>query len=217
MHAHVPFPMLDATSLAAREHRRMLARVIGACLCLGVSLGAVAHAAEIEGLKIEERVYLAQGLPELTLNGAGVRRKFVVAKTYVAALYLAEKKSVPEDVLSDSGPKRIAMHILQDEITAEQLIATLNDGLAANNQPPELAPLERRIRDLAAMMRQVGKVNQGGTIVIDYLPGIGTRFTINGIPRLTIPGEDFNRALLRIWLGDRPVDGRLKSALLGGG
>jgi hypothetical protein len=109
------------------------------------------------------------------------------------------------------------MHILQDEITAEQLIAALHDGLAANNQPPELAPLERRIRDLAGIIRQVGKVSQGGTILLDYLPGIGTRFTINGIPRLTIPGEDFNKAMLRIWLGDRPVDGRLKTALLAGG
>lgn len=194
----------------------MLARVIGACLSLGVSLGAVAHAAEIEGLKLDDRVYIAQGLPELTLNGAGVRRKFVVVKMYVAALYLAQKRTASDEVLSDSGPKRVAMHILQDELTAEQLIAALNDGLAANNQPPELAPLERRIRELAGMIRQVGKVNQGGTILMDYLPGIGTRFTINGIPRLTIPGEDFNRAMLRIWLGDRPVDGRLKSALLGG-
>ena len=194
----------------------MLVRVISACLCLGVSLGGAAHAAEIEGLKIDDRVYLAQGLPELTLNGAGVRRKFVVLKMYVAALYLTQKKTVSDEVLSDSGPKRIAMHILQNELTPEQLIAALNDGLAANNQPPELAPLERRIRDLAAVMRQAGTINQGGTIVMDYLPGIGTRFTINGIPRLTIPGADFNRAMLRIWLGDRPVDGRLKSALLGG-
>jgi long-chain acyl-CoA synthetase len=194
----------------------MLARVIGACLCLGAILVGAARAAEIEGLRVDDRVYLAQGVPELTLNGAGVRRKFVVLKMYVAALYLVQKKSLAEEVLSDHGPKRIALHILEDELTAEQLIAALNDGLAANNQPPELAPLERRIRDLAAMMRQMGKINQGGTIVMDYLPGIGTRFTINGIPRLTIPGEDFNRALLRIWLGDRPVDGRLKSALLGG-
>ena len=65
------------------------------------------------------------------------------------------------------------------------------------------------------MIRQVGKINQGGTILVDYLPGIGTRFTVNGIPHLTIPGDNFNRATLRIWLGDRPVDGRLKSALLG--
>lgn len=190
--------------------------MIGACFWLTIGFGSIGHAAEIEGVKIDERIYIAQGVPELTLNGAGVRRKFIVAKMYVAALYLTEKKSASDEVLSDPGPKRVAMHILQDEISPDELIGALHDGLAANNQPPQLAPLERRIRELAAMIRQVGKVNQGGSILIDYLPGIGTRVTINGIPRLTIPGEDFNRAMLRIWLGDRPVDGRLKNALLGG-
>jgi hypothetical protein len=30
-----------------------------------------------------------------------------------------------------------------------------------------------------------------------------------------IPGEDLYRALLRIWLGDKPVDGDLKKGMLG--
>lgn len=181
----------------------------------GIPVATVA-AAEVEGIRLDDRVYIAQGVPELVLNGAGVRRKLLVAKVYVSALYLAQKKNVSDEVLADPGPKRLAMHVLQEEITAEQFVAALNDGLAANNQPPELAPLEKRIRDLAAMMRQVGRINQGGVVLLDYLPGIGTRVTINGVTRLTIAGEDFNRALLRIWLGDRPVDGRLKQALLGG-
>jgi hypothetical protein len=201
---------------AAGGNQQMLVRAISVYACLAMTLASPVNAAEIEGLKLDERVYLAQGVPELTLNGAGVRRKFFALKMYVAALYLTQKKSASDEVLSDVGPKRVAMHMLQEEMTAEQLIAALNDGLAANNQPTQLAPLERRIRDLAGMMRQVGTIRQGGTILLDYLPGIGTRFTINGVPRLTIPGEDFNRAMLRIWLGDRPVDGRLKDAMLGG-
>jgi len=31
-----------------------------------------------------------------------------------------------------------------------------------------------------------------------------------------IPGADFYRALLRVWLGDKPVQDDLKHALLGG-
>jgi hypothetical protein len=188
---------------------------VAAALCVGLAIAPAFAATEIEGVKLDAKVYIAQGLPELNLNGAGVRRKLIIAKVYVAALYLTQKKTASDAVLSDDGPKRIAMHVLQEEITAEQLVAALHDGLAANNNSTELAPLERRIRDLAGMMRQVGKINQGGVILLDYLPNIGTRVTINGVPRLTIPGEDFNRALLRIWLGDRPVDGRLKLALLG--
>jgi hypothetical protein len=192
----------------------MLVRTLLFSLAL-LAFAAAAAAAEVEGVKLEERIYIAQGVPQLVLNGAGVRRKFVVAKVYVTALYLTQKHGTSDAVLADPGPKRVAMHILQQEITAEQLVSALHDGLAANNQPPELAPLEKRIGDLAAMMHQVGRIQQGGTVLLDYLPGIGTRVTINGVPRATIPGEDFNRALLRIWLGDRPVDGRLKQALLG--
>ena len=192
----------------------MLLRVLFAIAWCGLLLCSARAASDVEGVKLDERVYIAQGLPELVLNGAGVRRKLIVVKMYVAALYLTQKKTTSDAVLSDAGPKRIAMHVLQEHITAEQLIAALHDGLAANNHPTELAPLERRIRDLAAMMRQVGTINQGGVILLDFLPDIGTRVTINGVARLTIPGDDFNRALLRIWLGDRPVDGRLKQSLL---
>lgn len=173
-----------------------------------------ADAAEVAGVRVDDRVYIAQGLPQLELNGAGVRRK-LMARIYVAALYLAKPLRNAEEILRDSGPKRIAMHVLQNEIRAGEFVAALHDGLAANNSAPELAPLERRIRDLAAMMHQVGRIHQGGTVLLDYLPGIGTRVTVNGITRLTIPGEDFHRALLGIWLGERPVDGRLKRALLG--
>ena len=179
------------------------------------AVGLAAHAAEVEGVRIDDRVYIAQGVPELVLNGAGVRRKLVIAKIYVAALYLTKKMTVSDAVLSDPGAKRIAMHVLRERISADEFVAALHDGLAANNQPPELAPLETRIRDLAAMMHQVGHIDQGGTVLLDYLPGIGTRVSVNGVARITIPGADFNRALLRIWLGDRPVDGRLKQALLG--
>jgi long-chain acyl-CoA synthetase len=39
---------------------------------------------------------------------------------------------------------------------------------------------------------------------------------VRGEDKGTIPGEDFNRALLRIWLGELPADASLKKAMLGG-
>jgi hypothetical protein len=35
-----------------------------------------------------------------------------------------------------------------------------------------------------------------GVVWIDYLPGKGTRVTVNGTLRGIVPGADFNRALL---------------------
>ena len=47
--------------------------------------------------------------------------------------------------------------------------------------------------------------------------GTGTVLSVQGKPMgRPIAGEDFYRALLRIWLGDKPVQDDLKKALLGG-
>jgi hypothetical protein len=54
-------------------------------------------------------------------------------------------------------------------------------------------------------------------ILLDYLPGAGTRVTIKGQVKGVIPGQDFNDALLEVWLGARPASGGLKRAMLGGG
>ena len=44
----------------------------------------------------------------------------------------------------------------------------------------------------------------------------GTRVVVNGEAKGIVAGDDFHRALLRIWLGDQPADTSLKKAMLGG-
>jgi hypothetical protein len=108
------------------------------------------------------------------------------------------------------------MHILSDEITASELIASMNNALAANLLPHELALLEKRIRDLNRMMSSIKTIKRGSVVYLDYLPGVGTRVTVNGEEKITIPGADFFSAMLQIWIGLTPVDGRLRDAMLGG-
>ena len=48
------------------------------------------------------------------------------------------------------------------------------------------------------------------------MPGSGTQVSLNGERRGSpIAGEDFYRAILKIWLGEVAVDNSLKKALLG--
>jgi hypothetical protein len=57
---------------------------------------------------------------------------------------------------------------------------------------------------------------EGDVITFDWLPDGGTFVALNGEARgHPIPGDDVYRALLRVWLGDRPTSGGLKDALLG--
>ena len=82
--------------------------------------------------------------------------------------------------------------------------------------PAELALIESRIQNLNRMMNSVGVIKKGGIVLLDYLPGAGTRITVDGEEKITIKGDDFFQAMLRIWIGRKPVDGRLRDAMLGG-
>ena len=173
-----------------------------------------AIAAEVGGVKLEDKLRLTPTGPELVLNGAGIRTR-VFFKVYVGALYLPEKKAAANDVLALAGPKRVAMNMLRD-LTAQQLSEALADGMSNNSSAAEQAALKARIDELVAIMNALGEAKKGDAIALDYLPESGTRVVVNGQPRgKSIAGDDFYRALLRIWLGDKPIDDDLKKGMLG--
>lgn len=178
------------------------------------ALSFAAFAAELEGVKIPDRTRLGDAGPELVLNGAGVRTRFFF-RVYVGALYLAQKSAAANAVIDDPGAKRIALHMLR-ELSAGQFVSALEDGLKNNHAAGELARLESRIKQLRTIFDAVKTAKPGDVIYIDYLPGAGTRITVNGAVQGVIAGEDFNRALLHIWLGEDPADADLKKGLLGG-
>lgn len=180
-----------------------------------VILPCVAVAAEVEGVRVEDSITLPGG-PPLILNGAGVRYKLAFIKLYIGALYLTAKKTDAEEAIKDPGAKRVLMHVLADELTAKDLTASLNSALAANHIPAELALIEGRIRELNRMMSSVGVLKKGAVVLLDYTPAAGTRISINGEEKIVIKGEDFFQAMLRIWIGAKPVDGRLRDTMLGG-
>jgi len=76
--------------------------------------------------------------------------------------------------------------------------------------------LEPRAKQLAAIMAEMKEAKKGMRITLDWLSAAGTKVTVDGkAAGLPIQGEDFYRALLRIWLGEKPVQADLKKALLG--
>lgn len=183
------------------------------CLALSFVLAA-AQAAEIEGIKLATSARISDAGPELVLNGAGLRTR-VVFKVYVSALYLQQKRGTPDAIFSDAGPKRMALHLLR-EISTDQLFGALSDGLKANHTPEQLAKIENQMREFEGIFKKTPTAKSGDVILLDYLPGTGTRVTVNGDSKGTIAGAEFYAALLRIWLGDKPAEAGLKKALLGG-
>ena len=170
--------------------------------------------AEVGGVKLEDRLRLSPAGPELVLNGAGIRTR-VFFKVYVGGLYLTEKKGSAADVLALGGPKRVSMTMLRD-LTAQQLSEALAEGIRNNSSAAEHDALKARIDELLGIMNALGEAKSGDTVLLDFLPESGTRVVVNGQARgKPIAGEDFYRALLKIWLGEKPVDGDLKRGMLG--
>lgn len=169
-------------------------------------------ALELEGVRLADKVQA--GAQPLVLNGAGVRTRLIF-KVYVAALYLPQKQASAATILSDEKERRVALHILRD-LSSDKLLGAMNEAIAANHTPAELAALDTQLKQLARIFEAVREVKEGDVVTLDYLPATGTHIAVNGVSRGVIAGVAFNRALLKIWLGSQPVQDDLKKGLLGG-
>jgi hypothetical protein len=187
---------------------------LGAAFCLAVlvGVGGVGYCADMEvaGVVLAPSQTMADGT-EVVLNGAGVRSKFFF-KIYVAALYLEQRADSTEAVLATDGARRMAMHFLYDEVSAEQLVEAWNDGFTANGSDEQISTLATEIEAFNALFTTV---RAGDVIMLDYLPGGTTSVWYGDEMRGEIGGKDFNDLLLSIWLGEKPVTTALKKALLG--
>jgi len=170
------------------------------------------RALEVAGVKLPDTVQV--GNVGLQLNGAGIRTKFFF-KIYVGALYLPQKQTLPDSIIADDHEHRIALHILH-ELSSKKLYGAFSEAIEVNHTHAELVALDAQMRQMAQIFDDVKEVKPGDVITLDFLPASGTQISVNGIARGTIPGAAFNRALLEIWLGSKPVQDDLKKEMLGG-
>ena len=186
-----------------------------ALLFLGIAAWlSVAQGAEVAGVTLPERIRVDAGGPELVLNGAGLRTRFFL-NVYAAGLYLEQKSATPAAVLALAGPKRVTMHLLRD-LSAQQILEAVHDGIDANNSPAERENLKPQLGAFDEVMGQLGPLKKNDVVTLDYLPGSGTVVTLNGLAKgKAIAGVPLYLALLRVWLGDDPVQEDLKRKLLG--
>jgi hypothetical protein len=176
-------------------------------------LALPALAAEVAGVKLDDKTRV--GNAELVLNGAGLRKR-VVFQVYAMGLYLPKKTASAADAIGGEGPKRVAIHMLRD-VGAAQFSDALAEGIRENHSEGEARAFDSQVKALAAIMAEVKEAKKGMIITLD-LAGGATQVGIDGRPAgKPIEGMAFTRALLRIWLGDKPVQEDLKKALLGGG
>lgn len=186
-------------------------RLLLLAVMFGCSLPA--GAADVAGVTLAETIQTGGGAP-LVLNGAGLRKR-AFFQVYAIGLYLPAKQSSAAEVLALAGAKRVAIHMLRD-VGADQFTEALVEGIRQNHSEADAKALEPRVKELAAIMGEMKEAKKGMAIALDWVPKSGTQVLIEGKPAgKAIAGEDFYHGLLRVWLGDNPVQADLKKALLG--
>ena len=181
-------------------------------LALAVGLGSAAQALEVGGRKFDDTVKVAG--QELKVNGAGIRTRIVI-KVYALVLYLPEKKDTPAAVLDSPGPRRFSLGLLR-EVTGEELGQAFLAGITANTDKAERSKFVNQLAQFGEAFVNIPQAKKGDVINVDWVPDTGTVMTFNGKP-IGEPLKDiaFYNAVLKIWLGDKPVDSSLKPQLLG--
>ncbi|MFZ6771221.1 chalcone isomerase family protein [Undibacterium sp. SXout7W] len=190
-----------------RHYKQWLA---GMAMAAGMFTSAFA-ATDVAGVKLDDTLQVAN--VDLKLNGAGIRYK-AIFKVYVAALYLKDKKSTVPEVLASTGPRRVTIVMLRD-VSNEEFGRGFMSGIQQNTEKAEKVKLTAQFLRFGELFASVPELKKGDVMINDWIPGVGTVVSLNG-KRMGEPYPDiaFNNALLRIWLGDKPVDSGLKKAML---
>jgi len=190
----------------------VLRHVIVALTALVTTLAAVAAPVTLEGQTFDDPIELANST--LQLNGVGLRA-VAWLKGYAAGLYLRERADTPAAVLATAGAKRLQLRMLI-EVNAEEFARAVDKGMRRNVSEAELARITDRMLQFESAVRAIGVVKPGDVVNLDYVPGQGMTMTLNGTRHGSVlSGDDFYAAVLRIFIGDAPVDANLKAGLLG--
>ena len=173
-------------------------------------LSAQAMAVNVAGIRLEDNVQLGNSV--LQVNGFGVRTSYFV-DIYIGTLYLTESNNSASAILADTGAKRMSIYMLRD-VNESAFFDAAEKALKENCTSSELAALDARIKEFNEIFRNLENFAKGTVITFDYFPNEGTRFGINGLEIGRVAGAEFNQALLKLWLGNAPVDEKMKKGLL---
>ncbi len=152
------------------------------------------------------------GSSNLVLNGGGTRVKLFM-DVYVAGLYVGAKSSNGDAIIKANEATAVRISITSSLVTSDRMTEAIKEGFQKSTGG-KTAPLQSRIDKFVKVfsLEPIVKTNE---FDITYVPGEGTKIYKGGKLLETIEGLDFKSALWGIWLGNDPVDSKLKNGMLG--
>lgn len=152
------------------------------------------------------------GGQNLTLNGAGIRKKAMVLKLYSGGLYLNQKSSDANKIINADESMAIRLVITSSFVSSDAMSGAVEDGFDAS-MDGNTSSLDAQIKKFITFFND--EIVEKDVFDITYQKGKGVVCYKNDKELGTITGMDFKKALFGIWLGNDPADSKLKKGMLG--
>lgn len=177
-------------------------------ILLTIFFSNFSHSAELEGFKFSDEIKIENEM--LSLNGLAIRSATIFnIKILVAGLYLAKKSVKPELIFKSPSPKQIQIRFIKSlsserisKMWTEQLLKRCLDNCT---------PLKEQAIQLGKLMIDI---KSGDSLIFTFFKNY-VKVTLSNNSSGIIEGEIFSNALLSLWIGDKPLDEKLKYGLLG--
>ena len=193
----------------------MRALLLALATLAALSGASSAHAGSlaIDGVKYEPTASVAG--QTLRLNGAATKHNKLGVRNFAVSVYVQTPVHTTEALLAAPGPKRISFAFLRT-VQADAM-GFLTKGVQSNMDRSDYSKTFSGVMQLGALLGGHPSFSDGDSFAMDYQPGVGTTFLINGKPQgEAVKEPEFFKAMLLIWLGPKPADPQMKVALLAG-
>lgn len=188
---------------------RTASAINGLLLTLTLTM-ALAQGEECKGVNFPEHVEV--GGRDLTLNGIGLQKAtFLKVDVYVGALYVTAASHDPNALIDSDGPQELILHFLRGVGVQDVRKEWSRDFVHV--VPDRPVSLMERVATLNTWLTDL-KGDQ--RLAFIRQPGEGIQVIVSGVVKGTIPGDDFARDFMSIWLGAAPPSPELRRGLLGG-
>ena len=151
------------------------------------------------------------GGEDLTLNGAGIRKKAMILKLYSGGLYLATPSNNANNIINSGDIMAIKLHITSGFVSSDAMKEAVADGFDAS-MDGDTSSLSSEIEKFVSFFSE--EIVEDNIFDITYQGNRGVVVYKNGTELGSISGFDFKKALFGIWLGNDPADKKLKKAML---
>lgn len=156
---------------------------------------------------ITQSVVLEETGDVLTLRGVGLHKVFF-EDSYLGAFYSLNTLKEPADALKDRGPKRMEFYFMRPVHNFRDLFEA---AIAVNNPP---ATVEREQLNIGQFLDMINfPLQKGDTIVLDYVPNVGTKVSVKGSFQGVIKGNEFYDLVLKVWMGRQPPSKKFRKDL----